>query len=104
VREADSEQIGVRALATASFGMNDEVFDLQETVQAKITVSDLLRVEAAWNRALATTTRTLAAMLARGESPPGVAPSGLNRRPARRRLALPEKRREETSHGRRVVF
>jgi hypothetical protein len=28
-------------------------------------------------------------MLARGESPPGVAPSGLNRRPARRRLALP---------------
>jgi tripartite-type tricarboxylate transporter receptor subunit TctC len=29
---------------------------------------------------------------------------GLNRRPARRRLALPEKRREETHHGRRVAF
>jgi S-adenosylmethionine hydrolase len=47
----------------------------------------------------------LAAMLASGESPPGVTSSlGLNRRPARRRLALPEKHREETRHGRRVVF
>jgi|SRR6516225_10784825 len=29
---------------------------------------------------------------------------GLNRRPARRRLALPEERREETDHGRHVAF
>jgi hypothetical protein len=32
VGEMDSEQIGVRALATASFGMNGEILDLQETV------------------------------------------------------------------------
>src|SRR5438132_2795038 len=46
IRETDCEQVSVRALATASFRVNDEVFDLQETVQAKIPVGDLLRVQA----------------------------------------------------------
>jgi hypothetical protein len=44
--EPHSGRIRVRALATASFGVNDEVLDLEEAVQAEIPVSDLLCVEA----------------------------------------------------------
>jgi len=43
--ETHSKEIGVGALTASSFWMNNEVLDLQEAVQAKIPVRDLLRVK-----------------------------------------------------------
>ena len=37
---------GIRPLATVLFGVNDEVLDLEDAVQAEIPVSDVLCVEA----------------------------------------------------------
>jgi hypothetical protein len=51
IGETNRKEISVRALTTASFWMNDEVFDLQEPVKAKIPVGNLLGVEVVLNDA-----------------------------------------------------
>jgi hypothetical protein len=43
VGEADRQQISVGPLATASFGVNYEILDLKEVVQAEIPAGNLRR-------------------------------------------------------------
>jgi hypothetical protein len=45
VGEPDREQISVSPLASPAAGVNDEVFDLEKTVQSKIPIGDFLWIE-----------------------------------------------------------